>query len=176
MKIAITGKMCSGKSTLANKIIEKDKRYQIFSFGGKVKEVAKDLFNMTEKDRTLLVSIGTKMREIDPDVWTNYVIKQTEGLTHCIIDDLRYQNEYEALSNAGFHVIQLIIDDKTQKKRIIVNYPNNFQDHLNNCDHSSEKNIFNWLPHDEPVIINTNKYDIDEIITIINNQYQGQLF
>tara|TARA_B100001287_G_scaffold36658_1_gene26084 strand:+ start:5686 stop:6216 length:531 start_codon:yes stop_codon:yes gene_type:complete len=176
MKIAITGKMCSGKSTLANKIVEKDQRYQIFSFGGKVKEVATDLFNMKQKDRTLLVSIGTKMREIDPDVWTNYVIKQTEGLTHCIIDDLRYQNEYEALSNAGFEIIQLVIDEKSQKKRIIESYPNNYQDHLNNCEHSSEKNTFNWLPHDEPIIINTDTNNTEKIMNIINNHYQGQLF
>ena len=60
MKIAITGKMCSGKSTIADVLMEKDDRYQIYSFGQKVKDVAKDLFDMKEKDRTLLTSIGTK--------------------------------------------------------------------------------------------------------------------
>ena len=82
MKIAITGKMCSGKSSIANLLVEEDNRFQIYSFGQKVKDVAKDLFNMKEKDRTLLTSIGTKMREINPDVWVNYVIQQTEGETH----------------------------------------------------------------------------------------------
>mgnify|MGYP001246618456 CR=1 FL=1 len=102
-QIAITGKMCSGKSSIANVLMEKDNRYQIYSFGRKVKDVAKDLFDMKDKDRTLLTSIGTKMREINPDVWINYVLKQTQDQTHCIVDDLRYQNEYEALSNAGFN-------------------------------------------------------------------------
>ena len=47
MKIAITGKMCSGKSTLAQIIKETNEQYQIYSLGQKVKDVAKDLFNMT---------------------------------------------------------------------------------------------------------------------------------
>ena len=78
MKIAIIGKMCSGKTTSANLIKQMDNRYEIFSFGKKVKEVAVDLFQMQEKDRTLLTSIGTKMREIDPDIWVNYVLNQAK--------------------------------------------------------------------------------------------------
>ena len=50
MKIAITGKMCSGKSSIASVLLESDDRYQIYSFGHKVKDVAKDLFDMKEKD------------------------------------------------------------------------------------------------------------------------------
>ena len=33
MKIAIIGKMCSGKTTSANLIKQMDNRYEIFSFG-----------------------------------------------------------------------------------------------------------------------------------------------
>ena len=68
MKIAITGKMCYGKTTVANIIKEYDNEYQIFSFGQKVKDIATDLFDMQNKDRTLLTSIGQKMREIDSEV------------------------------------------------------------------------------------------------------------
>ena len=45
MKIAITGKMCSGKTTLSNYLCQLEPRFQIFSFGKKVKEVAITLFN-----------------------------------------------------------------------------------------------------------------------------------
>ena len=155
MKIAITGKMCSGKSTLAQIIKETHRDYIIYSLGQKVKDVAKDLFNMTEKDRTLLTSIGTKMREIDSEVWINYIIKQTEGKTHCIVDDLRYQNEYEALSKNGFTIIQLVIDPEIQKGRIKEVYPDNFQDHLDNRNHLSEKNEFKWLTQDNLLIIDS---------------------
>ena len=33
MKIAITGKMCSGKTTLSNYIQQIEPRFQVFSFG-----------------------------------------------------------------------------------------------------------------------------------------------
>ena len=134
MKIAITGKMCSGKTTTANLIRQMDSRYEIFSFGKKVKDVAVDLFNMKEKDRTLLTSIGTKMREIDSEVWINYILKQTKHKEFCIIDDLRYQNEYEALIKNGFTIIQMNVSPELQKQRIINLYPNNYEDHFKNMN------------------------------------------
>jgi adenylate kinase family enzyme len=163
MKIAITGKMCSGKSTLAQIIKETDSRFTIYSFGQKVKDVAKDLFNMKEKDRSLLTSIGTKMREIDYDVWVNYVINQTKDKTHCIVDDLRYQNEYEALHNNGYKIIQLVVDPAIQEERIKNVYPNNYQDHLNNRNHISERNKFNWLSEDNLLVLNSDEDKIVEI-------------
>ena len=140
MKIAIYGPMCSGKSTIASIIQENNSDYEIFSFGQKIKDLAKELFNMKHKDRSLLINIADKMRDIDPDVWINYLIRQTKDHSHCIVDDLRYQNEYEALSKAGFKIIQLTIDPKTQEERIKKVYPKNYQDHLNNRDHLSERN------------------------------------
>ena len=169
MKIAITGKMCSGKSSIASLLMETDDRYQIYSFGQKVKDVAKDLFNMKEKDRTLLTSIGRKMREINPDIWINYLIQQTNGRTHCIVDDLRYQNEYEALSKAGFKIIQLTLDPEIQKRRIKKVYPNNYQDHFNNTNHISERNEFQWLKGDNPLIIDSGNENILDIMEKINN-------
>ena len=164
MKIAITGKMCSGKSSLANILLESDSRFKIYSFGQKVKDVAKDLFDMQEKDRSLLTSIGTKMREINADVWINYVLKQTKDQTHCIVDDLRYQNEYEALVNSGFKIIQLKVDPIIQKERIKIVYPNNYEDHLKNINHISEKNEFQWLENDNPLIVDTGKESIEDIL------------
>lgn len=169
MKIAITGKMCSGKSSLANILLESNSRFKIYSFGQKVKDVAKDLFNMQEKDRTLLISIGTKMREIDPDVWINYVLKQCKDQTHCIVDDLRYQNEYEALVKSGFKIIQLKVDPITQGERIKIVYPNNYEDHFKNRNHLSEKNEFQWLENDNPLIIDSGKETLDTIMFKINS-------
>ena len=146
MKIAVTGKMCSGKTTLCNYLCELEPRFKIFSFGKKVKQVASDLFQMDPmvKDRTLLTSIGQKMREIDQDVWINYVIKQCKDVEYCLVDDLRYQNEYEALVKNGFKIIQLNISDELQEERIKQVYPDNYKDHLKNRDHASEKNTFQW--------------------------------
>ena len=152
MRIAVTGKMCSGKTTLCNYLCEIEPRFQIFSFGKKVKDVASDLFQMDPrvKDRTLLTSIGQKMREIDKDVWVNYVIQQCKDVEYCLVDDLRYQNEYEALVKNGFKIIQLNISDELQEGRIKNIYPLNYLDHLNNRNHPSEKNTFQWLNNDHP--------------------------
>ena len=170
MKIAITGKMCSGKTTLSNYLCQIEPRFQVFSFGKKVKQVASDLFGMDPliKDRSLLTSLGQKMREIDPDVWINYVIKQTEGIDYCLIDDLRYQNEYLALAKNGWKIIQLTMSDDLQEKRIREIYPLNYEDHLKNRTHLSERNEFQWL-NDGPDLIVDSSLGHDEIKGIVKS-------
>jgi len=170
MKIAITGKMCSGKTTLSNYLCSLEPRFQVFSFAKKVKEVASDLFGMDPliKDRSLLTSLGQKMREIDPDVWINYVIKQTEGIDYCLIDDLRYQNEYLALAKNGWKIIQLTMSDDLQEKRIREIYPLNYEDHLKNRTHLSERNEFQWL-NDGPDLIIDSSLGHDEIKAIVKS-------
>ena len=169
MKIAITGKMCSGKTTLSNYLCEIEPKFQVFSFGKKVKQVASDLFDMDPlvKDRSLLTSIGQKMREIDSDVWVNYVINQCKDIEYCLIDDLRYQNEYEALAKNNWKIIQLTISDDLQEERIRNIYPDNYQDHLKNRGHESERNSFDWMNQDPYLIIDSSK-NLDEIKDIIN--------
>lgn len=169
MKIAVTGKMCSGKTTLCNYLCELEPRFQIFSFGKKVKLVATDLFNMDPnfKDRTLLTTLATKMREIDSNVWTNYVIKQCENVEFCLVDDLRYQNEYEELVKNGFKIIQLTISDELQEKRIREIYPHNYEDHLNNRNHSSELNQFNWIHDNHPHLSIDTSMNIDDIKQLV---------
>jgi dephospho-CoA kinase len=165
MKLAVTGKMCSGKTTLCNYLCSVEPRFQIFSFGKKVKEVATDLFGMDPltKDRPLLTSLGQKMREIDSEVWINYVIEQNKDKDFCLVDDLRYQNEYEALIKNGFKIIQLNISDELQGKRIREIYPDNFEYHLSARTHLSEQNTFQWLNEGHPHLSIDSSTDPDEI-------------
>jgi len=168
MKIAVTGKMCSGKTTLCNYLCKLEPRFQIFSFGKKVKEVATDLFKMDplSKDRTLLTGIGQKMREIDSEVWSNYVIRQSKDVEFCLIDDLRYQNEYEVLVKSGFQIIQLNISDELQEQRLDELHPNNYKDHLKNRNHLSELNKFQWQSDHPHLSIDSSIYpdNIKEIV------------
>jgi len=169
MKLAVTGKMCSGKTTLCNYICSVEPRFQIFSFGKKVKEVATDLFGMDPliKDRSLLTSLGQKMREIDSEVWINYIMKQTKDKEFCLVDDLRYQNEYEALVRNGFRIIQLKLSDELQEERIREIYPDNFEDHLKNRTHLSELNNFEWLTGEHPHLSIDSSGNSDEIKRMI---------
>ena len=62
MKIAISGPMGSGKTTIANMIKKEYPNFKIFSFGQKVKDIANELFNMDKnnKNRSLLINIADK--------------------------------------------------------------------------------------------------------------------
>tara|TARA_Y100001958_G_C21230745_1_gene556462 strand:+ start:776 stop:1291 length:516 start_codon:yes stop_codon:yes gene_type:complete len=155
MKIAICGKMCSGKSTIANMLKEYDDRFEIFSFANKIKVLANELFNMDlkNKDRSLMIAIGSKMREIDPDVWVNYIIKETKDKEFCIIDDLRFQNELDILEKNDWKIISLNISQELQIERIKNLYKDNYEDHFKNRNHLSEKDFL--IFKDNPLIIDS---------------------
>ena len=138
VKIAISGKMCSGKTTIANIIKEFNCEYKIYSFSLKIKELAQELFNMNTnfKDRSLLINIADKMRDIDPDVWAKYIIKQTKNNHFCIIDDLRFQNELNYLE--GWKIICLTTPLNVRVDRIKELYPDSYEDHIKNMSHLSE--------------------------------------
>ena len=144
MRVAICGKMCSGKSTLANHIMRTFPGYQTYSFAKRVKELCSELFGMRGKDRPLLIQFSNSMRDIDPNVWINQVLQDTRGKKDCIIDDVRYQNEVDALIKDGWSFIQLHIPYDIQKKRIMRIYPDNYQDHLHVSNHISESNSFTF--------------------------------
>ena len=148
MKIAIIGKMCSGKTTLAKYIQSIHPEYKLFSFATGVKEVAYTYFQMSRnpemKNRSLLISIGSKMRDIDPDVWVNYTHSLTKQEKNCIIDDVRFPNELNTLLKDNWKVIKLNVTRDTQIERLMKLYPDTFNDvvsidnetetHLQYCD------------------------------------------
>ena len=170
MKIAICGKMCSGKTTLANYIMRTFPGYRKYSFAEKVKELCVDLFDMKKKDRPLLINFANKMRDIDPDVWVNQVLKQTKGQDNCIIDDVRYQNEVDALVNDGWKFIQLNVPYELQKSRIMKLYPNDYKEHLKASCHISEQNSFTFpdgYPHLQFVSSEENEEKIKHEINLL---------
>ena len=167
MKIAIIGKMCSGKSTIAQIIMDHDSSYKTFSFGGAVKRYAKEIFNMQGKDRSLLINFANKMREIDSNVWIRPVIEESRLFDNCIVDDVRYQNELDALVNDNWIIIKLNISRELQEKRIKLTYPENYEDHLKNIDHLSEKNEFNFKSGYPHLIINSDDYTKESLKELI---------
>ena len=108
MRIAFTGKAGSGKTTMANYLV-KHFGFVRYSFADAVKEIAVELFNMEEKDRSLLQDIGTKLREIDADVWALYTLNKIEAEDHpnVVVDDCRFCNEAIMLKDNGFTIIKL---------------------------------------------------------------------
>ncbi len=139
IKIGILGRMGSGKTSLANEFIKQCPYFVRLAFADKVKQIASELFQMKYKDRRLLQNIGGKMREINPDVWANYVINKAKGFSHVVVDDVRYENEVTKLREAGFTIIYLDIDRETQLNRLKITYPDDWETHANLNGHDSEK-------------------------------------
>src|SRR5690625_3647293 len=126
LKIALTGKMRSGKSTVAD-ILRYNHDFTFpFSFGDKMKNIAAQLFPIETtqgKPRELYQTFGQKMREIDPDVWVKHLAKSVEfeekrgdpyGI---VIDDLRQPNEYDWARENGFVIIRVIASEEERIKR-----------------------------------------------------------
>lgn len=123
MKIILVGKMGAGKDTVADYLVEKYGFVQM-AFGDKVKEIARELFPdafKTGKPRALLQSLGQKMREIKLDCWTNYVMRQVQGIYgfNIVITDCRYKNELEIAKKNGFIPVRVRCSDKLRQRRLL---------------------------------------------------------
>lgn len=104
MIIAIAGQFCSGKTEACNYLREKYGFIEV-NFATKLKSMVADLFGVKTKERKLLQDFGEKMRELDKDVWVNYVFNRTipELITpmevtpkRFCIGDMRHPNEVDA--------------------------------------------------------------------------------
>ena len=137
MKIAIIGKICSGKTTLANKLSEHFNLERV-AFGDSVKKYTTEIFDMSYKDRKLIQDFAEKMKEIDNDIWIKHLDKKIKNKTNIIIDDLRFENEYIYLKNNNFVIIKLVINKNEQIKRIENLYGNNANEHIERLNHISE--------------------------------------
>ena len=168
VKIAISGPMCSGKSTIAKYICEVNSDYKIYSFGQKIKDLAKELFDMKEiKNRSLLIQIANSLKSIDENVWINYILKKCKNKENCIIDDLRFENELTELINDSWYFIVLQVPKEERINRIKNLYPENYHDHIKNMNDISEKGLTNFPP-EKTLYINWNT-DKENIYTLINN-------
>lgn len=143
LKIGICGRMASGKTSLAREIILNHGEGEVLSLAKEVKNVAKNLFGMEDKDRPLLQKIGMKMREIEEDVWLNFLLRQADVSEKAIVvvDDVRFINEVDKMRDAGFVMIKIVIDETLQKERLKETYPKDWEVHWENRDNSSEVQV-----------------------------------
>ena len=128
--IGISGKAQSGKSTVANYLREYYGFYKL-PFAKALKEMVGGSFEMNKDDsktfysdlwgmtkRELLQKVGTKLREVHPDIWIYMVrssivdsIINTKGKCSFVIPDVRYPNEMKAIKEDGGVLIRTIRTD-----------------------------------------------------------------
>lgn len=124
LKIAVCGKIRSGKDTVAEHLV-KEHKFTRFAFSEGVVKVGRVLFpNAFEggkKPRKLLQAIGQYMRNIDPNIWIDYTFRQMEyvNANFTVISDLRQPNELLALKEDGFFIVRVNALDETRLQRAI---------------------------------------------------------
>jgi len=148
MKIAISGKMGSGKTTLTNEILRQlefqNKQGERLSLADPVKEVARNYFLMPahEKDRALLQKIGQQFRAIRASVWIDLMMARAESEEVVYLcDDIRFQNELDAVSEDGWISIRLEVSESEQKRRLQEAYGDSWELHWQNRNEISETNL-----------------------------------
>ncbi len=177
MKIAIFGKMASGKSTLSKYIQyylanNYDINLKKVSFADKIYEIAYDLFGMKEKDRKLLQDIGQKMREIDENIFTIYTIEKCVD-KDVIIEDCRLLSEFNELKKNDFIKIRIKISNELQLERLKRCYPSTYEEHLKNLNHRSEIELESLNDDEFDLVINAE--DGDKIYQVIKEFFDNKL-
>src|SRR5690348_1976950 len=120
-KIALCGKLKSGKTTLALELshilgVPRDSFAASLKAGLKMMGIAADGPN---KNREVLQGIGVYMRSLQADHWIKVLAAKHPDLdsTGLIVDDCRFQNEYQWLKDTGFLMVRLKVRSETQVRR-----------------------------------------------------------
>jgi len=132
MKIAISGKMRSGKDEMANYLTEKYNFLRV-GFADYIKEMAKDNFKISEKEikekpkniREFLQLLGKAGRAYDENFWVKKALEEIEeteeanypDIINFVIPDLRFQNEAKFLKKRGFFLVRVNSERNERLKR-----------------------------------------------------------
>src|SRR5690606_34022195 len=126
LKIALTGKLRSGKSAVAERLFYEHGFEWPISFGGKLKYYADRIFDVSEGDRkprAIYQQFGQLCRTIDEDVWIKHAefsvqqaldSRSTRGI---VIDDMRQPNEYEWCRENGFVIVRVTAPEDVRLER-----------------------------------------------------------
>jgi hypothetical protein len=177
VKIAISGKICSGKTTITNfvKNFLKEDKHNIecieLSFAARLKELCVELFDMPsdplKKDRDLLQSFSDDCKKYNENVWVNSIINKAKDIDHVIVSDVRFKHEADRLKQSGFILIRLDIgSEEEQKERIRILYDDLSKQNLN---HKSETDMDNYDKYDYRFLSDDKLKD--NIVNILNKFY-----
>jgi dephospho-CoA kinase len=160
MKLAFIGKLGSGKSSLADYMV-KNYDCSIFRCAGALKKIATEI-GMMGKDRSLLQKLGYMIRSYDTYFFAKALIKEIGNSENVVVDDVRYEEEYELLKENGFIFIKLDVSEEVRCNRLskVGIYPTREQ-----LNHDSESHIDN-LQEDYKITDNID-LTIEENISVL---------
>lgn len=179
--IALMGPMGSGKSTIADLLVE-NYGFRQYAFGDAVKYVSHKYFDcgnfdayiegkLEHKPRSLYQKVGQKLREFDQDIWVKtleYKLAQHFSSTNIpvVIDDLRQPNERLWAFDKGIPVIRVYASKDIRIQRLENRGDIFEEEHLN---HDTEK-FLNILTYDYTIVNNGSIDDLKEQVNIAMHQ------
>lgn len=127
MKIALCGKMRSGKDVFAD-ILTETYGFKKFKFSSGIKAIIDAFLDNGElvKVREYYQHIGQGMRMLDENVWVDHTMKYLKDYLRVVdydadivISDLRQYNEYKRLREEGFIIIKVEADEDLRIERAV---------------------------------------------------------
>jgi hypothetical protein len=126
IKIGLTGKMRSGKDSVADRLFLAHDFNVPLAFGNSLKYYAHKIFPWVPKEPKPreLYQFFNVMRDYDPDVWVKHLAKDVElaedsrSTKGLVVKDARQPNEVEWLRNNGFIIVKVIADETQRKQRM----------------------------------------------------------
>ena len=149
IRVALSGKMRSGKDTVANWLIGSH-GFTRYAFADKLKDVAEDLFGMVkgekkgDRNRALLQALGWRMCQIDQEVWVRHVLGKIPQDRSVVITDLRFPVEYQMLMGRGFYAVRIDIDPGEQWRRIMLSTPDMSRELLDDMSETALDDCTDW--------------------------------
>jgi hypothetical protein len=167
MKIAFSGKVLTGKTTLARAL--EPWGFTRLSFADPLKDYACAEFGITREQleankdqyREFLQNTGQAMKAIHNDLlyWTNQLLVKVDmmpDVRNVVVDDTRFPYELEPLLKRGFLHVKLIVPEATRLYRGKLKYGDAFE--LKGNEHESETALDDYT---ENTLIVTNDIMMD---------------
>lgn len=122
LRLLLVGRAGSGKDETARYLVERY-GFRRYAFADKLKEIVRDLWPEAFKEakpRTLLQAVGQCLRQVDPDVWVNYLLRciEAERPLRAVVTDCRYRNELELCNEKGFLPVVVVCPDEVRNARL----------------------------------------------------------
>lgn len=170
MKVALVGKMRSGKDTVGRYFVDNEECVQV-AFGDGIKQVARVYFPhivAKGKPRRLYQRIGQVFREFDPYVWVNVLDRTVtnhmeDGEQHFVVTDVRQMNEYIYLKANGYTIIKVETAEELRLERIKASGDEYTEEDLN---HETELAV-DGIPYDYLIDNNTTIEDLYQQIRFV---------
>lgn len=164
MLIGISGKMRSGKDTVANYIIEKY-GFEHLKFSKGINEIY-NKFNYVDdkgiKNRQALQDIGQGIRRaLGENVWVNYTLSHYNRGKDTVISDVRQDNEFIALRELGAVIILVTTSPSVQRERLLQLGESPDEDRMN---HETEH-----IPESMADVVVVNDSSLEELYTKIDD-------